>query len=299
MYSLHNLGIACEILAPTTMYRSSKNKVVKNDRLDAKMIALNLANNTYREVYVPDEEDVSVKEYIRMMDDFKKSLKKIKQQIKAFLLRHGLKYEGKSSWTIAHMKWLTNLKLIGLLKETLEEYLLQYDVLTDKIERFSQRIEDLLHQERYEEPVAQLRCLKGIDTAAAMTVHVEISDFTRFPTVKAFTAYLGLTPSEQSSGEKVNRSGITKQGNSTVRSTLVECANALVKGTIGMKSKRVKARQKGQESKVIAYADQAIERLQRKYHRMIYQGKPRNVAITAVARELACFIWGIETQKII
>lgn len=302
-YSLHNLleqhGIDCDILAPTTMYSSSKNKVVKNDRLDAKMIALNLANNTYNAVYVPDDEDVSVKEYIRMMDDFKKSLKKIKQQIKAFLLRHGFKYEGKSSWTIAHMNWLKNLELTGLLKETVEEYLLQYDVLTDKIERFSQRIEELSHQGRYEETVAQLRCLKGIDTTAAMTVHVEISDFTRFPNAKAFTAYLGLTPSEQSSGEKMNRNGITKQGNSTVRSTLVECTNALVKGTIGMKSKRVKARQKGQESKVIAYADQAIERLQRKYHRMIYQGKPRNVAITAIARELACFIWGIETKKII
>lgn len=97
----------------------------------------------------------------------------------------------------------------------------------------------------------------------------------------------------------MNRNSITKQGNSTVRSTLVECANALVKGSIGIKSKRVKARQKGQESKVIAYADQAVERLQRKYHRMIYQGKPRNVAVTAIGRELGCFIWGIEKQKIV
>ena len=159
-------------------------------------------------------------------------------------------------------------------------------------------MEELSHRDSYEEPIAALRCLKGIDTTAAMTIHVEIEDFTRFPTAKAFTAYLGLTPSEQSSGEKISRSAITKQGNSTVRSTLVECANALVKGVIGIKSKRVKARQKGQKCKVIAYADRAIERLQRKYHRMIYQGRPRNVAITAIARELACFIWGIETQKI-
>ena len=301
-YSLHDLlekqGIDCDILAPTTMYSSSKNKVVKNDRLDAKMIALNLANNTYKPVYIPDEEDICVKEYIRMMKDFKTSLKKIKQQVKAFLLRHGLVYDGKSSWTLAHLKWLKGLKLTGLLKETLEEYLLQYDVLTDKIERFSQRIEELSHERRYKKPVAQLRCLKGVDTTTAMMIHVEISDFTRFPNAKAFTAYLGLTPSEHSSGEKIYRNGITKQGNTTVRSTLVECANALVKGTIGIKSKRVKARQKGQASKVIAYADKATERLQRKYHRMMYQGKPRNVAITAIARELACFIWGIETKQI-
>ena len=173
-------------------------------------------------------------------------------------------YDGKSSWTLAHLKWLKGLKLTGLLKETLEEYLLQYDVLTDKIERFSQRIEELSHERRYKKPVAQLRCLKGVDTTTAMMIHVEISDFTRFPNAKAFTAYLGLTPSEHSSGEKIYRNGITKQGNTTVRSTLVECANALVKGTIGIKSKRVKARQKGQASKVIAYADKATERLQRK-----------------------------------
>ncbi|CDN33598.1 IS110 family transposase [Bacillus thuringiensis] len=301
-YSLHNLleqnGIDCDILAPTTMYSSSKNKMVKNDRFDAKMIALNLANGTYKEVYVPEEEDVAVKEYIRMLGDFKTSLKKIKQQIKSFLLRHGCVYEGKSSWTIAYMKWLKNLDLQGLFKETLDEYLLQYDVLVDKIERFSLRLEELSHSERYEEPVGKLRCLKGIDTTSAMTVHVEIADFTRFPTAKAFMAYVGLTPSESSSGERINRSSITKQGNSTVRSTLVECANALVKGTIGLKSKRVKARQKGQRSEVISYADQAVERLQRKYHRMIYQGKPRNVAVTAIARELGCFIWGLETGKI-
>lgn len=212
-----------------------------------------------------------------MLGDFKTSLKKIKQQIKAFLLRHGYVYEGKTSWTIAYMKWLKNLDMQGLLKETLDE---------------------LSHSERYEEPIAKLRCLKGIDTTSAMTVHVEIADFTRFPTAKAFMAYVGLTPSESSSGERISRSSITKQGNSTVRSTLVECANSLVKGTVGLKSKRVKARQKGQQSDVISYADRAVERLQRKYHRMMYQGKPRNVAITAIARELGCFIWGLETGKI-
>ena len=143
------------------------------------------------------------------------------------------------------------MKLTGLLKENLEEYLLQYDVLIGRVEHFSQRIEELSHERRYEKPVAQLRCLKEVDTTTAMTIYVEISDFTRFPNAKAFTAYLELTSSEHSSGEKVDRNGITKQGNTTVRSTLVECANALV---------------------------------------------TRNVAITAVARELACFIWGIETK---
>jgi len=110
----------------------------------------------YKPVYVPDEE------YIQMMKDFKISLRKIKQQVKAFLLRHGLVYDGKSSWMLANLKWLKGLKLTGLLKETLEEYLLQYDVLTGKIECFSQKIEELSHERRYEKPVAQLHCLKGV-----------------------------------------------------------------------------------------------------------------------------------------
>lgn len=196
------------------------------------------------------------------------------------------------------MKWLKNLDLQGLFKETVDEYLLQHDALVDKIERFSLRLEELSQTERYKEQVAKLRCLKGIDTTSTMTVHVEFADFTRFPTAKAFMAYVELTPSESSSGEKISRSSITKQGNSTVRSILVECANALVRGTIGLKSKRVKARQKGQRSEVISYADQSVERLQRKYHHMIYQGKPRNVAVTAIARKLGCFIWELETGKI-
>ncbi|GEQ48423.1 IS110 family transposase [Tetragenococcus koreensis] len=291
-------GIACDILAPTTMYSSAKNKRVKNDKMDAKMIALNLANGTYKSVYIPKKEDVEIKEYVRMLADFRAALTTVKQQIKALILRHGYRYEGKSSWTMAYMKWLRSLDLGDLLTETLEEYLLQYETLVDKIERFQARLETFSHQETYEQPVSQLKCFKGINTISAMTLQVEISDFTRFPNAKAFTSYLGLTPSEYSSGEKVNRNSITKQGNSTVRSTLVECAQALVKGKIGQKSKRVKQRQKGQASQVIAYADKAVERLQRKYHQMMYRGKPRNVVITAVARELACFIWGMETGNL-
>ncbi len=143
-----------------------------------------------------------------------------------------------------------------------------------------------------------MRCIKGIDTTAAMTMHAETSDFDRFPTANAFASYCGLTPGEDSSGESYHRVGITKQGNSTIRTTLVEAAQVLVRGTIGKKGKKVKSKQKDQEVKVIDYADKAVIRLQKKYHRMIFRGVKRNIAITAVARELACFVWGIETGHI-
>ena len=295
---LTNHGIDCDILAPTTMYRSSKNKLNKNDKLDARNIATNLANGTYKSVHVPNEDDLAVKEYIRMMDDAKIARKKVKQQINAFTLRYGLHYQGKSKWTIAHVQWLRDIELSPLLKETLDERLALYDSLCDKIERFSERLKELSHHESYEKPVSQLRCLKGIDTTSAMTLHVEISDFFRFSTAQKFSSYVGLTPGENSSGDKTQYLSITKQGNATVRNTLIECAQALVKGTIGVKSKAVKQRQKGQEAAVIEYADKAVERLQRKYRKMIKRGVNHNKAITAVARELACFVGGMETGKI-
>ena len=292
-------NINCDILAPTTMYSSVKKSLNKNDRLDAQHIATNLCNGTYKAVYVIDEKDEEVKEYIRMIGDFKKQLTATKQQIQAFLLRNGKKFEdGKNPWTIAYMKWLKKVDLKGLKKETLDEYVLQYEMMTDKIERFEAKLAELSQQERYLEPVAHLRCFKGIDTRAAMTMHVEVSDFSRFPNPKLFAGFLGLTPGDDSSGEKNKKLGITKQGNVTLRKMFIESAQAAVRGNPGIKSKKLKARQKGQDSKVIAYADKCAKRLKHKYTRMIESGKSKNVAITAVARELACFVWGMETGNI-
>lgn len=297
-WQLKEKEIGCDILAPTTMQRSAKNKVMKNDRRDARMIATNLANQSYKSVYVPQDHDVEIKEYIRMMNDFKDESKKVKQHINAFVLRLGYRYEGKSRWIPAHIKWLKGLKLNSMYKEILDEYLSELERLTEKIERFQHKLEELSQEDSYKEKVGELRCFKGIDTTAAMTLHVEVSDFQRFPSAKAFASFCGLTPSEDSSGDKNKRLSITKQGNAQVRTTLVECAQVLVRGTVGKKGKKVKSKQIGQDVKVIDYADKGVIRLQKKYHRMILRGVNRNIAITAIARELACFVWGVETGHI-
>ena len=297
-WQLTDKGVDCDILAPSTMQRSVQNKVVKNDRRDARNIASNLANNTYKSVHIPTEHDLEIKEYIRMMNDFKIESKKVKQHINAFILRLGYQYPGKSRWIPTHIKWLKELELADMYREILDEYLSQLDVLNTKIERFQNKLEELSHEEPYEEKIGQLRCIKGINTTSAMILHVEVSDFDRFPNANAFSSYCGLTPAEDSSGEKNNRLGITKMGNSMIRKTLIEASQALVKGTAGKKGKRVKAKQQGQDVKVIDYADKAVERLQKKYCRMIYRGVNRNKAIVAIARELACFVWGIETGHI-
>ena len=298
-HQLTDRGVKCIILAPTTM-AVSNNKHIKTDKRDAAAIAKCLAFNTYSPVHIPTAQDESVKEYIRMRADHKKALKIIKQQILAFVLRHGFRFTaGKSYWTKQHVAWLKSLDLGGVLQESLSEYLVTYDYLVDKLERLEQRIEELADDESYREKVKKLICLLGVKTLTALSAIVEIGDFIRFENPQRLTAFLGLVPGEDSSGDKQRRTGITKAGNSHVRRLLVESAQSYTRGKVGYKSKELKRRQRGNSPQVIAYADKANERLRRRFYSMTQKNNTnRNVAATAIARELACFIWGLMTDKI-
>ena len=298
-HQLTSFHINCIILAPTTMMSAAK-KGVKTDKRDAANIAKCLAYRTYSPVHIPTKQDEQVKEYIRMRDDHKQALKKIKQQILSFCMRQGYTYTAtKKYWTDKHINWLRKLDADGLHKEILAEYLLSYQTLSDKIERIDQRIEELAADEAYQDSVKKLCCFMGIKTHSALATIVEIGDFKRFPTAERFASYLGLVPGESSSGDTQKRLSITKAGNSHVRRLLVEAAQGYVRGQIGYKSAALKQRQAGNSPEVIGYADKANERLRRRYYRMVLsQNKRPNVAKTAVARELACFIWGMMTDNI-
>lgn len=298
-HQLKEHAVDCKILAPTTMAITNTN-YVKTDRRDAANIARCLAFHTYSEVYVPDEEDNAIKEYIRMRDSQKLMLKKIKQQILAFVLRTGKKFDGgKTYWTIAHMKWLKSLDLPGVNKEILSEYLITYDYLVEKISRLDKRIEEFAAIEKYSRKVKEMSCLLGVKTHTALSMIVEIGDYKRFEKATKFAGFLGLVPSENSSGDSINRYSITKAGNSHLRRLMVEAAQCYTRGSIGHKSIALKQRQEGCSAQVIAYADKANERLRRRYYRMtLNKGINRNIAVTAIARELSCFIWGIATENI-
>ena len=289
--------VKCIILAPTSMAKPAGKKKVKTDRLDAALIARCMAHHDYSPVHIPTDKDEQVKEYIRMRSDHKAALKKVKQQISAFCLRHNYRYETtRSHWTQAHLNWLRSLKPEGLYEEILSEYLSTYDQLTDKLERLDKRIEELASDTDYQEKVRKLSCFLGIKTHTALTTIVEVGDFKRFPSAQKFAGYLGLVPGEDSSGGSHNGLGITKAGNSHVRMLLVEAAQSYTRGRAGCKSQTLKARQYGNTAQVITYADKANERLRRKYYRMVLtQNKKPNVAKTAIARELSCFIWGMMT----
>ena len=299
-YSLYNdltsAGVKCVILAPTTML-TQQGKRIKTDKRDALVIAQCLAYGGYHAVYIPTEEDDSVKEYLRMRDDHKSALKKVKQQINAFCLRHGEIFPG-DKWSIRHISWLRKMILKPLYREGLDEYLATFDELSAKIERLDQRIEELAAQSRYQEKVKRLGCFLGIKTHTALSLIVETGDFSRFSKGNTYAAYLGLAPGEHSSGPKTNRMGISKTGNAHLRTLLIESARGICKGAVGYKSKALRKRQNGNSAEVIAYADKANTRLRSKYYRYIRREKKKNVAVTAIARELACVVWGMMTDNI-
>ena len=299
-YSLYHTLTACKlkcrILAPTTML-SEQGPRIKTDRRDAKLIAQCISNGGYHAVHIPTAEDNAVKEYVRMRDDHKLALKKVKQQTNAFCLRFGFTYGG-THWTRMHLKWLRALELPELIRETLNEYLATYDELTAKIDRYDKRSQEIAAQSEYQEKVKKLECFLGIKTHTALSLIVETGDFIRFRKGNIYAAYLGLAPGEHSSAESGGRLGITKAGNSHLRRLLIEAAGGICKGQIGKKSKDLIARQKGNPADVIAYADKANVRLRSKYYRLTRHGKKRNVAVAAVARELACFVWGMMTDNI-
>ena len=251
-HDLEAHGVKCVILAPSTMLYPAGKKKIKTDRRDAAMLARCLAHHDYKPVNVPTDKDEQVKEYIRMRDDHKLALKKVKQQIQSFCLRHGIQYDGtKKSWTQNHINWLRSLKPDGLYQEILEEYLLHFDYLTEKIKRIDQRIEELCSEDEYREDVHKLECFLGIKKQTALAVITETGDFSRFSDANHYAAYLGLVPGEDSSGGKVNRLGITKAGNRHIRTLLIEASQSYARGRIGYISGPLIARQKGNPPLVV------------------------------------------------
>jgi transposase len=292
-------GCTCVIMAPTTIARASGQKV-KTDRRDAMLLAVTLANGTYRKVVLPDGEDEAAKEYTRMRNTLARHLKKAKQNLLSFLLRAGCSYPFPGSyWTGKFRQWLKSIRFgNGLLQLAFEQYLQETEDLRAKLELIDARIEELADSERYREKVGRLVCFTGIQTHLALSFCCEVGDFSRFPDARRFASFLGICPGQESSGQKVRYNTITKCGNTRLRLLLVEAAKGIKRSSPYGKSKRILARQQGQCPSVIAYADRGSRRVRGKIAQLEKKGKNCNVATVAGARELACFIWGMMTDNI-
>jgi transposase len=287
--------LVCEVVAPSLIPKKSGERV-KTDRRDARKLAEYLAAGLLTEVHPPNEEQESVRDLTRCRLALKADLMRARHRLSKFLLRRGLHFHGtKKAWSKKHHEWLGTLSFALRADQVVfEQYLLSMQQLRARIEEVEVALKELAEQPGYREAVGRLRCFRGIDTVAALTLLAEVHDFRRFGSPLQLMSYLGLTPSEHSSGEKQRRGAITKAGNSRARKLLVEIAwHYRHRPGVGAVLRK---RQQGQPPEVIAVADKAQQRLCRRYRRLTEAGKPYNKAVTAVARELVGFLWAAMQQ---
>ena len=292
--SLGEAHIECRVLPANKIDRSAIGRV-KTDARDALVIARMIKHNEADSILIPTEADEEARDLLRCREDMKAERQRTRHQLSNFLLRHGQIYQGKIHWTGAHVAWMKKLSFGSLTaQDTFDQYFCHLLELNSRLDRIDEKIIALAQNERYHDAIARLRCFKGIEYLTALACIVEVGDYRRFPSAGSFMAYLGLVPSEYSSGNKRQQGGITKTGNSHLRKLLIE-AGWHYRHRFPANAALIE-RRKGMDERIITYADKATHRLQSKFWKMTYRGKSAKTAVTAAARELAGFIWGMMTE---
>ena len=262
------------------------------------MLAELLSGGLLEGIHIPSENNEYLRDLLRMREDIKKDRARARQRILSFLLRYGMNYSQGNNWTVKHKIWLNNISFEDEYREyTLEHYMSLEEEMTQRLERIDERIIEIAQSEKYRDKVNILRCFKGIDYLTALSIICEVGDFKRFLRAEEFMGYLGLIPGESSSGKNRRQKGITKTGNKHLRTLLIETSWHYTRAGKNI-SKRWAIRMKGQDESLIQYTKKAFYRLQKKYYKLVYRNKAKQVAITAVARELSGFIWGAMTNNI-
>jgi transposase len=288
--TLVSLGVECIVIAPSLIPFKPGDRI-KTDRRDALKLAELLAAGLLTEVHVPTPEQEAIRDLCRAREAVKGDQKRIQHRLSKFLLRRAIRWtSGRKMWTRAHREWLRGQRLeYAADQDTLDDHLLALEQNEGRLAALDEKLAHWATQEPYAEAVAWLRCFRGIDTLTALSVTAEIHDWRRFPSPRALMAYLGMVPSESSSGGKFQRGGLTKAGNSRVRRLLIESAwHYRHRPSVGY---RLAKRRAGQPAEIIAIADRAQQRLHRRYARLSARGKSRNQVIAAVGRELVGFLW--------
>src|SRR5882757_4678412 len=287
-----SLGHECIVVAPSLIPKKPGDRV-KTNRRDALSLARLLRSGDLTAVWVPDRHHEAIRDLTRARETAVMDLRSKRQQVSAFLLRQGLHYcEGKRTWTKAHMNWLVSQKLAHVEQRIVfEEMMLAIRQAQERIERLEQAIRGAVPDWSLAEAVTALMAMRGLDLTSATTFLAEVGDLSRFGTPRELMAYLGLVPSERSTGDTVKRGPITKTGNRRARRMLVECAWSYRHPPRVGKDKQEKVAAAPPAVREIAWKAQC--RLSRRYRALIRRGKLKTVAITAVAREFAGFIWAV------
>jgi transposase len=283
-------GLICEVIAPSLIPVKAGERV-KTDRRDARKLAQYLASGLLTEVRPPSEQDEAVRDLTRCRLAMKADQMRARHRLSKLLLRRGIHYTaGKKAWTDTYHKWLGTLRFENPIDQfVFDQSRLAVEQAMQRIEQIEAELQRVSQSAPYAAPVGWLRCFRGIDTVAAMTLIAEVHDFRRFDSPLQLMAYFGLTPSEHSSGESKKRGAITKTGNTHARRLLVEVSwHYRHRAGVG---KGLRERRQGQPAWAIAVAAKSQQRLCRRYQRLTAAGKAPQKAAVAVARELVGFIW--------
>ncbi len=300
-YGLHrhlsSKGFDCRVVAPSLMPKRPGDRV-KNDRRDSMELARLLRSGDLTPVYVPSVEDEAIRDLCRARDATRIVLKAAKLRLKSFLLRLGLHYTGRANWSDSHRRYLAKVSCSTPAQQLVfQECVLAVDEQIERQRRIEDELRDLASRWRLNPVVEALQALRGVRWVVAMTVVAELGDLTRFDNPRQLAAFVGLTPSEHSSGPKRRLGGITKAGNSRARRVLIEGAWSY--RFPAKVSAEIQARIERLPKAVQAIGWKAQLRLCKRFRQLKARGKHSNVVVTAIAREMLAFMWAIAHEMTI
>jgi transposase len=288
-------AVPCEVIAPSLIPRRPGDRI-KTDRRDASHLAVLYRAGTLTAVHVPTDQEEAARDLLRCREDIRADLLRARHRLSKFLLRHGRRFTGtKKAWSKRHDVWLRGQTWpLPALEQTHQAYLRTVDEAIARLRTVETELRDLLTLQPLQSRVTRLRCFRGIDDLTALTIAAELGDPRRFPTAPSTMAFVGLVPSEHSSGTKRARGAITKTGNAHLRRVLVEAAwHYRHHPFVGA---ALRQRQQGAPDTVVQRAWAAQQRLHHRYRRLAGRGKPKQHVVTAVARELTGFVWDALTR---
>jgi transposase len=291
---LSKKGYDCWVVAPSLIPKKPGDRV-KTDRRDAMQLARLMRSGDLTPVYVPKVEDEAVRDLTRAREDAIRDLKAAKFRLKAFLLRHDIRYTGQATWSPAHLRWLSEVVCPTPAQQIVfQEYVRAVNEHTERLQRLEQELQEQVQTWRLQPVVEALQGLRGVQFTVAVTTVAELGDLTRFENPGQLMKYLGLIPSEYSSGERRRQGSITKAGNTHARHALVEGAWAY--RYPAKVSRHLQLRLEKLPKPIQDISWKAQVRLCKRYRRLMARGKHANQVVVAIARELVGFMWAIAKE---
>ncbi len=282
---------SCDVVAPSLIPKKPGDRI-KTDRRDAMRLAQLYRAGDLSPVYVPNVDDEAIRDLSRAREDAVLDQKAARQRLKSFLLRHGIRYEGQANWNEAHLRWLAELILPNPVQQIVfQEYVNTVTERTHRVEQLERMLREQARDWYFAPVVNALQAMRGVRFVNAVTLVAELGDMSRFDSPRQLMCFLGLVPSQHSSGEHTRLGPITKSGNRHARRNLIEAAWAY--RYPAKVSREIQIRQEHVPLKIREIAWKAQVRLCARYRKLIARGKNKNVAVVAIARELVAFMWDI------